>query len=490
MLSCEILNIGDQIDTAHISKDSKKLSLLINEVGDKDLSKLTNDEIAVLDYYMGNAWSALDQIKNPVEDNLFIYERTEKTNAIRHYRKCATNTNTSPIIKSEFITRSLINLGNLFSSSGRIVYAIESWQKSIKINPNIGMARCNLCRGLIYYANILHDQHQAFILYKHSHDELVSSLQLEDIHEEAKDLFEDDLKNLKLYIGDDWINRNINFNSTKLGKSEEEIKYKEWVLHNKLFINPLNDVYSHPAIAYDSLHLPTITSSNHNDRNLFYHGFFNEIKQEYITARYLFYSYNHDFTEFDLHYSDSGRNLVNSLDYSQYGLRYGLMRNSFRSLYSIFDKISYFINEYFSVGEDKEKVSFKNIWYKNGKINPVIANISNNPLRGLYFINKDFYSKDMEFLNVADEDAKNMAKIRNHLEHKYLRITMFNLNQDDFIGYTISESLLREKILRLLKCTREAIIYLSLAVHEAEFKKFPGMNKFITISLPDYDAGL
>jgi len=66
-----------------------------------------------------------------------------------------------------------------------------------------------------------------------------------------------------------------------------------------------------------------------------FQGFYNQIKQEYLTARYLLYNYKYEFMENGIHFSDKDRNLVNTFDYPQYGFRYEQLKNSFKMLYSL-----------------------------------------------------------------------------------------------------------------------------------------------------------
>ncbi len=67
-----------------------------------------------------------------------------------------------------------------------------------------------------------------------------------------------------------------------------------------------------------------------------------------------------------------------------------------------------------------------------------------------------------------------MAILRNNIEHKYFKIHSHMLDKkdifyDDF-AYSITESDFMSKICYIMKCAREALIYLSLAVNIEENK--------------------
>jgi hypothetical protein len=67
-----------------------------------------------------------------------------------------------------------------------------------------------------------------------------------------------------------------------------------------------------------------------------------------------------------------------------------------------------------------------------------------------------------------------MAKIRNHLEHKFLMVKILNPireNDRERKYYQITEDDLIEKTIRLAQLTREAIIYTSLAIYIEEKKR-------------------
>ena len=121
--------------------------------------------------------------------------------------------------------------------------------------------------------------------------------------------------------------------------------------------------------------------------------------------------------------------------------------------------------------------------------------MNNNPLRGLYFLSKDFYTKDkdMEYLELAEPDAKEIADLRNNIEHKYFKIHWIKPNESDgelrfdSLAYSIDESDFEKKVYRLLRCAREALIYLSLSIHIEEKKNDKDDGIVMPLQLFDYD---
>ena len=133
-------------------------------------------------------------------------------------------------------------------------------------------------------------------------------------------------------------------------------------------------------------------------------------------------------------------------------------------------------------------LSFNTIWYEKKNIDTKLENLTNNPLRGLYYLSKDFHSFDTEYLEVADEDAKNLAELRNCLEHRYVKVTQFKNNpnisfQYDYLAYQITETDFEKKTDKMLHYVREAIIYVSLTVYGYEKLNQPKNGKIIPIMM-------
>jgi hypothetical protein len=93
----------------------------------------------------------------------------------------------------------------------------------------------------------------------------------------------------------------------------------------------------------------------------YYAGFFNQMKQEYVSVRFLLYE---GLTTDEIHYSDNDVTLINTLDYPVYSLAVEKMKFAFRVAYSLFDKIAFFLNHYTDLEIPHKKISFKTIWYE------------------------------------------------------------------------------------------------------------------------------
>lgn len=94
-------------------------------------------------------------------------------------------------------------------------------------------------------------------------------------------------------------------------------------------------------------------------------------------------------------------------------------------------------------------------------------------LKTLYWTSKEIYSYDSFSTNPL---AKEIDTIRNHLEHKYVKIYSeeYGVNpskEDDPLVKYISEEKLEQMTMYMIKLIRELIIDLSLLVNIEENKK-------------------
>ena len=254
------------------------------------------------------------------------------------------------------------------------------------------------------------------------------------------------------------------------GLTEDEINYRTWCSENKLFINPLNDVLIESVVANDYLFTPSMVLKV--DEKPIYQSMFNQLKQEYVSARFLFYE---SLLSSEIHFSDKEVTLMDTLDYSVYSLSLEKAKIAFRICYSIFDKISYFLNLYLGLENIPSKVSFRKIWfknlYKNQGLNEIVSNSENWALRGLFWLSKDLYEKDFDV--IIEPEAKELANIRNYIEHKSFKIVdSFNSKwTQETETYEIDRGLFEDKTFKILKLSRSALMYLSFLIYEEESKR-------------------
>ena len=84
----------------------------------------------------------------------------------------------------------------------------------------------------------------------------------------------------------------------------------------------------------------------------------------------------------------------------------------------------------------------------------------------MYFLSKDLFDNDFE--EVSEPDAADLAGLRNQAEHRFLSLQRSEKGVSTETHGLIAITDFQDKTLRLMKMAREALIYLSLAMHREE----------------------
>lgn len=435
---------------------------------------------ALLHYTLGNSFAVRSHLSTAArvswEDgdvarqiiHLRLACRAERTTGLDQVRAC----------------QALTNLGNLMSQCGRFADALYYWDKALRIQPHFSMAHGNRGWGLMRYGAHLGDPGHQALHFREAYRSLSRALSepwVRLMDHRARDYFADRLALLVSKVGKETLTAPPHEHPWPDQMSAEERAYRKWCLRMRLFVNDLNDLGSDPIAAADVLTLPSLTRGR--DEGLpSALGMFNQLKQAFVSARFLYYEGAHATST---HFSDRDVTLINAFDYSAYGLASEKARLAYRSAYSILDQIAFLLNDYLCLGIPERSVSFKALWYTDKTqqaFRPELAaRLDNEGLQALFWVSKDFHERgDGEFMEALEPDARELADIRNHLEHKYLTLHMllppapraerrapflgdrdplaFSMTRDDFLRRTV----------RVLGLVRGALVYLALAMTTEE----------------------
>ncbi len=442
-------------------------------------------EIALLDYFRANAWACRYQQRLGDRAAVWDFEQPEVRQQVFLLRRAM---NSPGFTAMDVVRRCqiLTNLANQLDTLGRFVEARTYWNAALEIDENFWMARANRGRGLMHYAAALYDSGLTEVFAVHAHHDLIKSVELVSRDPHLGDsrliaFLSRSAKQIEQSYNIEAINQADKLEEWGMGAEPTERAYRRWCLENILFLNPLNDVETASIAARDILSLPDfITAINEPPIVI---GMFNELKQSFVSARWTLWE---GIQPEDRHISDRDVLLYNTLDYPAYGLSVEKVKISFRIAYSILDKIAFFLNHYLALGIPEKRISFRTIWREkdNGPVRDRFVKSENWPFRGLFWLSKDLFEEDMR--DSMEPNARALAELRNHLEHKYVKVHEVLLPSRskgdpfyDTIAHSIARSALEQRTLRLMQLVRSALIYLSLGMHREERERKKGVEGLV-----------
>lgn len=482
----ELKQIAKLIDASKDESNSMLLEKGLTLLEKLDYSLLCNDQKVKFHYYYANAWNNKKIFNRSQIDSTWSFDQEEISKELYHLRFCL-KIEAFEELEKELKCQIYVNLGNLYSNIGRLAEAIEIWKKALKIISYFPMALCNLGYGLQQYSLYLEDESHKNIFVYHAYKYLGEGLKFKKyIYPSAYTFFESIFLSIEAHWPQEYLKTYHSFDYN-LGKNRNLANYRRWNLENCMYINPLNDLSDYPVACHDILHLPSMTVRINEPPK--YHSIFNQIKQEYGTARFLLYESLHNNK---LSIADKDILLLDTFDYSDYSYNTEKLKIAFRIIYAIFDKIAYLLNDYLKLGIEQHKVSLKTLWHNKDKtLKQQFSNSENLPLRGLYWLSRDLFEKSDEHSVLIEPDAQNLADIRNHIEHKSFKIKKEGSEKGsikDDITYVISKTEFLNKTLKQMKLVRSAIIYTSLAINQEELKNAP--QNVIPFNLKELDYKL
>ena len=426
-------------------------------------------ERATLSYFVSNAWAVL-HYRGPHARN-WSWEQPTLVQQIYHLR-CALRAH--PDRPSELRRQILTNLGNAMSHVGRIVEALRYWERALDEAPSFGMSLGNRGVGRFFYGKALYDKGHRHVFIAFAHRDLVEAQRL-PLEGDAGHGFLKHQREIEERTTPEWRAGHLTLQEYPLGGDVEEIAYRTWCLNERLFLNPLNDLEVHSIAAHDVLTTPSMMVRAGEGPT--FQGFYNQLKQEFVSARFQLYDAIHAAAP---HFSDREVLLWDTLDYPAYSLATERLRGAFRTFYGLFDKLAFFLNRYLNLGIADRDVSLRRLWYVDGQkkkgLRPEFASRGNWSLRGLFAASKDLLEDDQDALDAMEPEAQKLNEVRNHLEHRYLKLhdALWDPTVDrplkDNIAYSVARADFTSKTLHIARLARASLIYLSLATHSEELE--------------------
>jgi len=444
-----------------------------------DVEDLSEFHTAQRYYQLASEYSLRDTFSSESETRYTFFDSDDLIDSLG-YSRAAVASEDLDSLPLERIRKSYTNFANVLAQIGRVVEALRWYDEALRIDPDFGMTLGNRGQCKMEYASLLFTEGHTPIFLHSAYNDLVKALEnSEDLHPRAEESFRYSKTRLERFSDERLAVEN--HEEYELGESEWDVEYHEWVLENGLYLNPLNDISTHSSVAHDYFHLPNMLLPD--DDEFPYPGIYNQVKQEFVSARYMYFE-GVESEDDGGHFSDRGVKLPDTLDYAVYGYRTEQMKTALRISFSIFDKIAELINQYWDVGQ--REPGFNQVWHKGGDYRQGLAepfqDSDNWALNALYWIKKDFHHSISE----RDEDsvvtvAHELRNLRRMVEHDYTKVFHDDIVSsppdrefgvvDDSLYDAIGKKELQRAALEMLKLSRAALIYVSLAIHFEERKK-------------------
>jgi len=472
-----INRLGEWINAADRTNDIAKLDKVL-AVKDLviEMSK-SKEEVMRLNYFLGNAYSLRHRIvalKSNIPSN---WESDDIRLAIYYFRLVVNDSiqNKAPHYLKD---QARINLSNALDRVGRCFESLPYLKQVKEESTEYYMALGVLGSHLHYMSKYMHFDSYRNIYAYYAHNYMSLALENEsELEVGAADDFCSKCRELEsLYdltsILDTLANRRTEIKSTNIN----ETKYRQWCRANVLFLCPLNDITQDIWIDHDCLKPKSLTCLV--DEIPFLLELYNQIKSAYITARELVYKSlinSEEVCEW------KNVSFIDTFLGSIHSKRVELLKMAYVHLYSVLDKIAFFLNKYLDLSIDIKHVYFKNMWRErnNKGLRDRFINSHNWPLQGLYALSSDlFYDEESHIGLSLEQEARDIETIRHAIIHRYFEVVEYpkNLiesrpfNQPNLANGIIILSLddFSNKVLNLLFKVRSCIQYLTLGIHREE----------------------
>lgn len=369
----------------------------------------------------------------------------------------------------EFEYQSLVHLGNVYDHMGRFQDALESYRQAATVKPKDYMWEFNMGFALGGTHGYYEPRAERFVLAWAK--ALLAKYQSKP---------ETSMSALELYARiKDWPTPDVSEDKKVAYSESEEDSYNRWVNENALRLNAYNDINPHSELSQDdSLYFNGVfTPKGEQEHWVRLFHMMNEIKQEYVSARYMLYYYFYKSGR--PHNSDKDVKLADVYDLSNYSFYLESAKSAFRALYSLLDKIAFALNDYLDLGIPGAQVSFSKMWYENPKLKTIRPKILNYDtlisLAGLLFIRNDIFGGSESYLQA--EETKVLNSVRNAMEHRAIIITDDGVMEDRGSVLFISRGEFENVAMNLIKTVRQAIFCFVNAVNHIEYDRKLSIQK-------------
>jgi tetratricopeptide (TPR) repeat protein len=408
--------------------------------------------VPTANYNLANAYMTIFEEEMRKNPRAALFSKTKLDDARRYYKRA---------IKAQpkdntLLSQIFVNLGNCFDTLGRVVDALECYDQALTLKPDFGMASGNKGMALLNYAVLCGEHQGTFSLEAYT---LLTDALKQGVYPQAASSFEQCIRIIEKEFPKISSWNPSGFPGYKIkARSNFEKFLTEFCLQNKLYLNICFFCQKCDAAIGDTAIIRTMIVKAQDDAYLTLSSYLNQIKQDYVTARFLLILSRYE--QLNLDFVDKRVTIINTRDYSLHNIYIQLVKTAFKTFYDVLDKIAFFINDYLKLGIPDREIDFTKVWYSDNKkvIRPKIADTNNLSLNALFDIHREL-----------DYGEKNeLKRTRNALTHRFVNIRIVQEPEND---ENMTESTLVLRTLELAKIVRNSVMYLLHFVNIEETKK-------------------
>ncbi|MGK0289130.1 MAG: hypothetical protein ACI86H_000557, partial [bacterium] len=366
----------------------------------------------------------------------------------------------------DYYSRALTNTANILDKFGRNYESIHAYEKILNVDPNFGMALGNKAQALDYYNRL--SPKLSLTLMTYSSQLINKALNDERVLQIGGKVAIDSFNEYKKFYKEFFITNNISSSIPRLPKSTS--KYHKFVLKQNLFLNFDFGLYYNEESLSDNFFPNFIDdiqksinsrTSIMSDKIYFCFHIFNQLLEDFTTARSSFYRAIYETQEVD-----KSIQYIYTYDYSSHSEKHGLLKSVFATLYNTLDKIAHLIKFYFHDDEiNSNNIDIYFDWLTTQDFKEIIKNSKNYQLLALLDLALDFKPNGQYF---------KFNKVRNRITHSFLSITeLFYTQNKDYVDFEIDEDSFIQNIHQLFIIVKAAIMYSIIAIYHENKEELP-----------------
>ncbi len=310
-------------------------------------------------YNAANGYSSMWQIRVRDAFRQGVVDQSH-IEAKRLYRQAIDLANQSPgSISADLRKQLLVNYANCLDTVGRCVEAVTEFDRVLKADPTMAPALGNKGMVLHRLAHLARGHTHTFLLEAHR---LLDAALKQPLNEHAKRAFR---------RHHDQLERVMNAHSDMKPEEGEQNQPTsrfhgflcDFCVKHGLFLTPTTFIGDKQSVVRgDPMFISQMVASLEDDEKFDrIITFLNQIKQDYVMARYLLVQSQYRSEVADI--IDHNVSLYYPLDYSLHSAYIQMLKTSLRLAVDVLDKIAYFVRDYCGVRSlSDEGVSFRNVF--------------------------------------------------------------------------------------------------------------------------------